>query len=254
MDFMKGMKKKEDLPEGMDLDMPPLPPKMMEEDDFSPKGPFDEELMPKGKPPAFPDFPEDKTYDLPGLPPLPKGPQGNKFVSPKIKQMKKGFLSLFKPKKPAKGPSIPQLEEEFPELPPFHEEEEFPPFPEEKPVAPPRPITPPGPIAHEEPIIPPRPIPPPIRSMEPMVEKPIRGVKGTKPAKKPAKKFIAIRDFKQINSYIFATRNILRGADDTFSEFEEARHSEDKEYTAFYNSLKDIQSKIMFVDKTLFKD
>ena len=73
-----------------------------------------------------------------------------------------------------------------------------------------------------------------------------------RPVKK--QKFITIYDFKQIQSEISNTKGILKSIDDHFSGLEETKSCGDKEYVKLYQSLQDIQRKIMFVDKSLFKE
>ncbi len=264
MAFLNFMKKREELPSDIDLDMPPEPPKMMKED-FSIEEPIDEELMlVKNKPkkmkervskakeelPELPPLPEEEELgELPKLPPLPeeKGRElppllegeGEELPPPPlIEKEKKGFFSFLKPKKAVK-------ELELPELPPLPEEEELgelpeiPSLPEEEKEFPH--------LSEEKPII------PPIEHLKPEV-KPIPRVKEVKEAEKPIKKYVTINDFKQIRADIGGIKDVFKGIDDVFTRLEEIKDSGDKEYAGLYNNLKDIQTKIMFVDKTLFKE
>lgn len=258
MAFLNFMKKREELPADIDFDIPPEPPKMMKEE-IAIEEPIDEELMPKAKPKKLKEkIPEVKKEKLPELPPLPKeeelGPLPELFSlpeekpgelgeteippPPEFKKEKKGFFSFLKLKKKAKEfelpemPSLPEVKEEeikgFPEIPSLPEIEEAP-LPEEKPIA------------------------PPIEPLKPVVEEPVPEVKEAKLVEKPIKRFITINDFKQIQGDIRGMRGVLKDVDGFLVKLEEVRGSGDREYAGLYSSLKDIQTKIMFVDKSLFK-
>lgn len=268
MAFLNFMKKREELPSDIDLDMPPEPPKMMEEEILT-EEPIDEELMPlkKTKPkklkvkapkeeklpelpplpevggeefPALPPLPEEEKKPLPELaeklPPLPEEkPEelGELPPPPQIGKEKKGFFSFLKPKKAAEKLPLPKIEEEIPAVPPLPGAgEEFPAIP---------------PLPEKEEVLPKLekeiPVPKLIEPLKPEPEKPI--IK---------QKFITIDDFRQIQGNISDTKGILKGIDDFFTKLEEVKGIGDKEYLELNNSLQDIQRKIMFVDKTLFKE
>ncbi len=282
MAFLNLRKKGKELPSDIDLDMPPEPPEMLKEE-ISTEGPIDEELMPlkRGKP--------AKKEGLPELPPLPKiegGPESKDFftapfkesaeLSPleeedlelppppaalEIKKEKKGLFSFIKLKKPAEKLPLPEIGEEIPEMPPLPEEGEE--FPEIPPL--PKEEMPPLPEAGKEfPEIPPlseerAPVAPPLEisaplpaePLKPEVEEPIPEIKKV-PIKD--KKFVTINDFKQIQSDISGAKGVLKGIDGFFVKLEEVKSVGDKGYKELYNNLQDIQKKIMFVDKTLFKE
>lgn len=264
MAFLKFMKKREGLLSDIDLDMPPEPPKMFEEG-ISIEEPIDEELMPsprikpkklKTKEEELPELPplpemeeempplpeEEELGPLPELPPLTEEPS-KEFEEwlelpppPQFGKKKKGFFSFLKPKKKVEElelpkleetlemPPLPSVEEEFPEIPPLLEEEKIS-LPEEKPI-----------IAPTEPL-------------KPVTKEGIKEVE--KPVKK---KFITIDDFRQIQADISNAKSILKDVGDLFDRLEEVKSSGDKEYFGLYHNLKDIQAKIMFVDRVLFKE
>jgi len=284
------MKKKEELPADIDLDMPPEPPKMGMEEEVSTKEPIDEELMPrkktkkgkqkiklskeKEKPGVFqkdfPTLPPKEAEELLDIPPLPKveeelpplpgettkefGEEGLDLPPPPVfgKKEKRAFFSFLKPKKAAGKLSLPKIEEEIPEIPSLPEVEEK--FPEIPPI-PEREEVPPMPILEKE-----APIaqPPKAPSLLPEMPAP----EPSKPKEEPLpkkeeikkRKFITIDDFRQIQGDISGMKGVLRGIDDIFAKLEEVKGIGDKEYGGLYNSLKDIQRKIMFVDKTLFEE
>lgn len=264
MVFLNFMKKREELPTDIDLDIPPEPPKMMEED-VPIEEPIDEELMPKAKSKKVKEKAlKAKKRELPELPPLPKMeeeelsalPEEEEFGKlpelpplpeekseelgeldlpppPEIKNEKRGFFSFLKPKKAAKELGLPRIEEEIPEMPTFPEvSEEFPEIP---------------PLSKEKEI---PTIPQSVEPLKPVAEKPMPEIKEIK----PVKKFVTINDFRQIQSDIGGTKDILKGVDGIFSKLEEVKNIGDKEYVELRNGLQDIQRKIMFVDKVLFKE
>jgi len=273
MAFLNFKKKREelptntDLPTDIDLDMPPEPPKMVKED-ISTEEPVDEELMPrkakksKGKAPKvkeevaeLPPLPEIEEEGLPELPKEEEFGELPDFQSsseenleelgetdlpppPEIKKEKKGLFSFLKRRKVTREaelpemPSLPEFEEgEISEIPTLPETKELPPLPEEKKVPPPI-----------------------IEPLKPVMDRPVPE-KEVKPVEKlVVKKFITIDNFRQVQGDINNTTSVLKGIDDFFAKLEEIKGSGDKEYSGLYNSLKDVQTNIMFVDKTLFKE
>jgi len=243
------VEKEPELPE-----MPPLPE--MEED--MPVLPDDEELG---------ELPEDKIkgFDLP---------------PPPMKQ-KKGLFSFLKPKKTARElslpkfdmgipemPPLPEMEGEFPEMPPIPDEHDdfsrLPPLPkkhisDEDRYAPkfekemPIETTPVElPEMHAEPLKPriEEPMEPIVKEpIQPIVEGPVHREEIPKIKKQ---KFITLDDFRQIQDNISSTKNTLKGVDGFFTKLGEVKHEGDSEYAGLRSSLKDMQSKIMFVDKVLF--
>jgi hypothetical protein len=306
MAFLNFAKKKGKIPDTTDLDIPPEPPKIMEED-ISTNEPIDEELMPlrKTKP---------KKEKLPEIPPLPKMEEleplpEEGLAAKELKELelppppvkkKRGFFF----RKPKKAVEIPSIEEELPPLPPLPKgEEEIPPMPssprEEKKLPPlPEKEIPPMPslpeIEEELPAIPPLPkeekefpeIPPipetkekvpelpPLPEKVPTLPELERGIHFTPPKPppperpvqeplkpeeplheevKPRKRFIVLDDFKQIQSNITNTKSTLKDIYSYLSELEEVKGI-DKKYSELNNNLQDIQKKLVFVDKTLFKE
>ena len=273
--FKKKGKLATDIMGDLDLDMPPEPPKIMERESL-PEEPINEELMSmplpkKGKATKFkrkemselpslheegelrelqelPPLPGDGDLEeeLPPLPDLEEG-EGNLPPPPELKTKKQGFFSFLNAKNTAKDLELPKLDEEIPELPEIGEEEtkgfpEIPELPEREEL----------PLLDEEEMS----SVPPIEIIKaPVVKKPIPKIEDVLEEKeKPVKKFLSITEFKEIQSDINDIKSIVRGVDDVFAKIEEAKTSGDKEYAGLYNNLKDVQSKIMFVDKTLFKE
>lgn len=279
MGFLNFMKKKEELPADIDLDMPPEPPKIGLEKDFSAEYPIDEELMPlkrrnqqkkaqkfnakkeKMKLPELPPLPEVEA-ELPELPPLPEADDVSAGELPELPPLpdeenfeqrlsaapekKKGLFSLFKKKQVTEKAQVRTVNE-LPLLPEIGEESEIderlpelPQFPDMEEISAPIPITP-------EPELPiSRSLPGKPSTLK--IEKP----KVSKPIVKT--KFITISEFRNIQSIINDAKSNLKGIDVFFSELAQVKSDKDKEYTGWYNALQDIQRKIMFVDKTLFEE
>jgi hypothetical protein len=207
----------------------------------------------------------------PELPPLPKEVE---------KPKKKGLFSLFKGKKEVKkdelkGFQLPDIEgaREFPELPPLPKEEskfsgmpelpkednelsqlpemeepsELPPLQKDDGLQLPEIGEPkeqsPLPVAK----VAPKPVEPQIYTGAPVEEKnnrvPVIG-----------KKFITIEDFRQIQDGISNTKNNLKDSDSSFDKLEENKNGRDKSYVDWSHSLHEMQKKIMFIDKILFKE
>ncbi len=288
MAFLNFAKKKEKIPDTTDLDIPPEPPKIVEEE-ISTKEPMDEELMPfKPKTKA-----KERLPEIPPLPsieelePLPESEE--ELAAEELKELelppppvkKKRRFFFRKPKKVAEKLPLPSIEEELPPLPPLPEEEkELPPLPEIEEEIPPMP---PLPKEEEFPEIPPVPeteeeIPamPPLPEKVPTLPELEREIhftplKPTPPPERPVreplrpkeplpeegisirKKFITIDDFKQIQNNITNTKSTLKDIHFYLSELEEHKKM-DRKYLELNNSLQDIQKKLVFVDKTLFKE
>jgi len=245
--FMKAKKRKapkieEELPE-----IPPLP-KLEEE-----------------KLPPLPDVHEE----MPELPPLPdihEEPKKKKISMPKIKG--KGLFGMFKKKKVEEEmPPLPH--EEMPELPPLpdvhgeplpkeaEELPELPPLPEEKEEE--LPELPELPEIEEAPKVERKlPIPPTIGPFKAEPEEkhevvePVKEVVKETPVVK--RKFVTIDEFRNVQSNINDARGVLKGIDAFLSEISEDKSAIDREFSEWNNCLKDIQKKILFVDKTLFEE
>lgn len=142
-------------------------------------------------------------------------------------------------------PELPPLPEEVPEMPEIPEEgaefPEIPPVPEE--------IEAPLPELEEE-------IPKPIEPLRPVAERMIPSTRVSRPSEKAVKKerFITIDEFRQIRGDISITRGILKKASSFFSKLERIKGGEDRGYLELCNGLQDIQEKIMFINKVLFKE
>jgi len=300
MAFLHFKKKGGPVPSDIDLDMPPEPPKMME-DEPMPEEPINEELMSIPPPkkakakkskkeeiPELPPLPEEGDLgQLPELPSLPeeKGKEleeeipelpdmeGELPPPPELKTKKQGFFSFLKTKKTAKDLELPKIDEVAPEIPPLAEDKgeelpEMPPLPEiegkedikEFPEIPELPKDTGGEIPELPPLPEEAPTIPPIETIKaPELERPepipkIPEVPKEEAIEKPTKKFITIDEFREVQGSISNIKSTLKGIDDVFSKIEEAKINGDKEYVGLYNNLKDAQNKIMFVDRTLFKE
>lgn len=64
--------------------------------------------------------------------------------------------------------------------------------------------------------------------------------------------FIDVNDFKEILEELGMMRTILKEADDAGSRTEDFAIDEDKELRKWQNSIKDIQRKLIYCEKTLF--
>ncbi len=255
--------KKKEAPTGMDamnLDVPPEPPKMGKEEQIS-EEPINEELMTPAKtmkapePKEMPELPplpaEGDIGSLPDLPDLPEEPPPDMGADlpppPEIKEKKQGFFSFLKSKKTPKDLELPKIEEgtdmpplpdikgqDMPELPDIRGEElpDMPELTETEPEAPPETAP------KEMPKIPETPVLPPVEEVK----------------ERPAKKFVSINEFRDIQSNIADIKDILKGVDGVFAKVEEVKADGDSEYVGLYNKLKDAHTKIMFVDKALFKE
>jgi hypothetical protein len=274
MSFLNIARKGGKLPSDIELDVPPAPPKMMQRADDSTTEAINEELMvPK---------PNKLTSNLSKLPPIPKIKEPELPPLPKEveKPKKKGLFSLFKGKKEVKkdelkGFQLPDIEgaREFPELPPLPKEEskfsgmpelpkednelsqlpemeepsELPPLQKDDGLQLPEIGEPkeqsPLPVAK----VAPKPVEPQIYTGAPVEEKnnrvPVIG-----------KKFITIEDFRQIQDGISNTKNNLKDSDSSFDKLEENKNGRDKSYVDWSHSLHEMQKKIMFIDKILFKE
>ena len=285
MAFLGFKQKRGGLQDNFDLDMPPEPPKIGIEDDFSSTDSPDEELMPylkTSKKQNKPKMPESYNDELPELPALPDLDDENPAIPPSrygsithsqlpawpeehesdnisnfgdlklpqlpdIKKEKKGLFSFLKLKKAPKKAQL-QGKEEFSNLPPlpdFGSEHELPELPsfsnrdeeyrseqefEEAPISA-------LPARFEQP-----------------TPKPPKPQKEKKITEQPLTKFITLNEFKSIQNGINDSKSSLKGIDSFFSDIDSAKANQDKKYEGLYNSLQDIHRKILFIDKTLFKE
>ncbi|MBU0629165.1 MAG: hypothetical protein KKC75_08310 [Nanoarchaeota archaeon] len=285
MAFFGSKKKRGGLPDNFDLDMPPEPPKIGIEDDFSSTDSPDEELMPylksskKQSMPELPELPDMDEHELPELPPLPDLEEYH--GSPSIPSSRYDSLNS------QELPPLPDMDEhqDFPkldnfELPPLPSTqkkekkglfaflkskkapkkmpesrlETLPPLPDmeehELPELPPLPhedeeIEPEHEF-EEKPTPPIRVEPQPIRQIKPQKEK--------KVVEQPITRFININEFKKIQDGINSSKSSLKGIDAFFSELDSSKSHQDKKYEGIYNTFQDIHKKIQFIDKTLFKE
>ena len=218
--------KLEELDQGIGPEFPTLPP----EEELS----QEEDIEPQSLP-EFGELPKEEELDIPP-PPMP------------MRQEKKPFFGFLKPKK-GKAITIPVGElppldeiqefgkDEEQELPAFPEiEEEFKPLPE---------------LEEETPFAPRI---EPLQQIQPMTRKP--SIKEEIRAEKiegQLSKFIRVDDFRNILNYIYEIRSYLKDDNLIFTKLEEIEAAKNKRYEELHNNLVDIQRKMLFVDKTLFK-
>jgi len=242
-----------------DLDVPPMPPPGLKEE-FSEISQIDEELpkfddIPKpdlnekelvssSKLPELKEEPMRGLGDLPELPPLDIPELKEEPFFPDLGVEKKEKRGLFgrKPKKKEKlpkldnikleshGTEIPDDLAEFPELPPLSEEAPLEDIKDEPPL----------PQQFE------KPEPKKIEEFKPKETHVIIEQKA-----KP--KFISLPDFKDILSDMKTIKSELKSFDETIESFEEHKIKDQKLFNKWKSSLKDMEKKLNFTEKILFK-
>ena len=223
--FLKFLKrdKKQDL---TSLDLPPEPPKMQG---------FDDNL------PDIPGFPEMSAHDPDN--------DGNDFKFDFPENKNNDFGSEF-------SMSAQPKEEKMPEMP------EFPDMGKKM-----QPVIPaPMPVFSSAPQIIPTPQPQDIdwkeepqqvqEMPEPSYERPRKLFHHEKrslgmPAKKEV--YVRVDKFKMALDGIGMIRNSLRKSDEALLKLESIKNEKDRSFDKAKSSLEDLQKKIMFIDKTLFK-
>lgn len=217
--FLKREAKKDSLDE---LDLPPAPPPLDDAGKDFGAG-FGGEM------PELPDFPElDEKISAPD-----KMPKFDFPEEEKMPDMGK-YISDF--------PSFPEMEEEMP----------APPNPATAPVTEPA-AQPVSPISQQEPE-------PVYKEIEPFQSYPKSAGKlfshETKSLRQhPDAKAIYVRidNFKATLGNINILRNDLRKSEEVLNKLETIKNSKDKSFDKVRASLDDLQKKLIFIDKTLFK-
>jgi len=198
------------------------------------------QLPPLGMPPKslsqkLPDLPP-----LPELPPLPSIPPDAHELKPSME------IGQHSPEPIKEKPIEPMKKEQFglkmPDLP------ELPPLPD----------LPPLPIIEDE---------------KPTIEVPGTKVEVREPRKKRDKKLVPLPvldkteyshpglkslfvkgdDYKSIISGINAVKNRIKDAETIFEDLQSLKKEKEKNLTAWQNLLEDIQKKLVYVDKKVFK-
>ena len=230
--FLKRDKSKEPdlgLEEMEDLDMPPPPP------DFEGKGL---------------ETPEKELPELPELPEMPETeepfPEIGKKLVPELE------VPTEKPSPELKPPSMP----EFPKMEEGLEEPEFP-----QPRRPLFGVQKPRPIASEQklPVQPKIEVPPPkgvpeikpYERMERAAVREERTVLRHKEAKEPI--FIRVDRFRDILTGTGTIRNNLKIAEQSIVKLNDIDANRDKVLEKWSNVMIDLQKKLIFIDKILFK-
>ena len=249
MGLLSFKKRKDELPTDFDLDMPPEPPKGFK-GDISLDEPIDEEMMIPGKEQYRRPIMDEELPEIPPLPEmedemLPKSETMDELgpvLEPALpEKKKKGFFSFLGSKGPAK--KLPEIEREGVSLPPLPEDmgaEEFPDIPS---------------LSEENEDMANMPEIEEGYAPKAIVQQPIKEAKKRVKDEGAKKiKFITINDFRYIQDGINNGRASLKGVDVFFTELEDIKSDTDKRYIDLHNNLKDIQKKVVFVDKTLFKE
>ena len=232
-DALKGRFKKPSEPE---LDLPPEPPKLSDLGELPPlPTSLDEELRPT---PLFPKFPRKKeTVEISGgMSPFQDG-----FPAPKEDMGFPPMEPLFDEDSGLKGRDELGLGNEFPDFP---ELPNFPEFPRSTPK--------PG-IPTEKPKAMPQ---PPLRMPSPPMKPEAPRVLPKAlllPLQFPSQKYISLETFKQALQDINSSKSDLRDVHQYLSELVEYLHEETKDYEDWNSSLKDINRKLLYVDKVLFQ-
>lgn len=195
------------------------------------------------KAPELPPLPEEHELpplpghnDIPDVPPLPE-----EHGLPPLPDHKKIVPDVHPIHHEPKLPPLPGEHElpplpgheDIPDVPPLPKEQELPPLPEEHELPP---IKEAPKVEHKL---------PPLKEK---VEKPAMPVVG------PAERFVTLDQFRLIQGDISGIKNDLKGIDEFFVRLEEEKSGIDHKYSEWQHSLQDIQRKIIFVDKTLFKE
>lgn len=222
MGFLKFLKR-EKKPDANELDLPPEPPPL---EGFEERHGFE---LPEIK------APED--FDL------------DKFSMPEFDKAEDGY-----------EPKMPEMKYEMPKFP------EFPDI-EEEPTAPAEPEMPEEPIVSTEPRILPQPLAAPAPVTQPMPaaeqkEMPVtehmqrrRLFHHEKRAFEHARKEVYVRvdKFKSVLDGISMIRASVRKSDEALMRLENIKNSKDRAFDKVKLSLEDLQKKLIFIDKTLFK-
>ncbi|MBI2575743.1 hypothetical protein HYV84_00890 [Candidatus Woesearchaeota archaeon] len=236
MGFFNALKGRFKKPSEPELDLPPEPPKLSDLGELPPlPASLDEELRPT---PRFPQFPRKKeTVEISGgMSPFQDG-----SPAPKEDLGFPPMEPLFDEDSGLKGRDELGLgNDEFPDFP------ELPPFPEF-----PRPAPRPEMMPDK-----PKSIQPPLRMPSP----PMRPEAPRVPPKAalslpqfPGKKYISLETFKQALQDINSSKSDLRDVHQYVSELVEYLHEETRDYEDWNSSLKDINRKLLYVDKVLFQ-
>jgi len=211
--FLKREKKEES-----ELDLPPAPP---------PLEGFEENL------PELPDFPE-----LPEL-------ESEKISAPKEE------IPRFEAEEKFPGLEMPKFD--FPELKMESEEKfEFPPMELEKEAEPELPAR----TAIPEPTFA---MPTTSRAEAPQIPQPSLPTRGLfkeerrLAGKTPKTIYVRIDRFKATLGNINVIRNDLRKSEEALAKLENLKASKDRAFERAKSSLEDLQRKLIFIDKTLFK-
>ena len=65
--------------------------------------------------------------------------------------------------------------------------------------------------------------------------------------------FVPLENFRDVMDEVTLVKNILKENEDTLVRVSEFKEDEDKEFNKWENQIRDIQKKLIYADKTLFK-
>ena len=223
--FLKREKKREDFE---DLDLPPAPPPLEgTQTEFGTTfSGFDEKMQ------EFPEFPDLKEEKLSEEPP--------NFDFPELEEK---MPELEQDDSMPELPSFPEIEEgPMQPIAPIRVPEQMPSMPEQMPEAEEKEI------AQEE------------TKIEPSETYPRTGRRLFEHEKRlfrerPKAKtiYIKVENFKAMLGSINMVRGDLRSSEEALMKLENIKSSKDKSFDKIKSSLDDLQKKLIFVDKTLFK-
>ena len=227
--FLKRGKKREDFG---DLDLPPAPPPL---DDFP--ADFDASFSGFGeKTQEFPEFPELNEDKLPEEPP--------KFDFP---EMEEKMPELGQEESMPEMPGFPEMEQEpMQQIAPIRVPEQMPPMPERMPDE--MPEAEEKETAQEEAKTE---VPEAYPRMGRRLFEHEKRLFRERPKAKTI--YIKVENFKAMLGSINMARSGLRSSEEAIMKLENIKASKDKSFDKIKSSLDDLQKKLIFVDKTLFK-
>jgi|TARA_B100001971_G_C18208994_1_gene549425 hypothetical protein len=216
--FLKKSKKdKLEMPFEGDLDMPPPPPIGIK-DELPPMPKFNEKPF---------SMPEEKIKTLPDLEQIePETHMGALPKPPEIPELG----GKVKPHTIEELPELPEIPVERPQEPMIHK------------FKPPKSM----PLMHK------------IRQVSPLEKMEKAAVRAGKEVLKhepaPLKPiFLRVETFKDIRKDISVIRNGLKNNDEVLTKLGNTKNAKDNEFNKWQKTMEDVQKKMMFIDKNLFK-
>lgn len=204
---------------------------------------------------------EESELDLPPAPPPLEGFEDNLPELPELPELESERISAPKEEMPRfeAGENFPDLEMpkfDFPELKMRSEEKfEFPPMELEKEVQPELPartaipeptLTMPGPVPQAE-------SPQMAEPSMPTARRRLFSEEKSLPRGTAKTIYVRVDRFKATLGNINVVRSDLRKSEEALAKLENLKASKDKAFEKAKSSLEDLQRKLIFIDKTLFK-